>query len=330
MALEYGRGSLAAAHRTGVLVACPAVPHSNWYKGNIHTHTTESDGDSSPEHVAEWYNAHEYDFLALTDHDHLTVIEDAASNRDKWPLLIPGEEVTSRLFENTSPVHVNGIGISHHVEAAYEEGIVETLQENIDRIRAAGGLASIDHPNYKWAFGDREITQVTGAWAMEVHNAHPGANSLGGGGRPGTEAMWDRVLSAGTRLFGIASDDSHHYTGEFSADRSNPGRGWVVVRATDLDEDSLMTAMSEGDFYASTGVVIGELSISTSEVVIELAPRTDERLTTIFYGRNGRELWRSDDLTARYRPLRLDGYVRATVESSRGSRAWTQPVFVDG
>ena len=25
------------------------MPESNWYKGNIHTHTTESDGDADPD-----------------------------------------------------------------------------------------------------------------------------------------------------------------------------------------------------------------------------------------------------------------------------------------
>jgi len=45
------------------------------YRGNIHTHTTESDGDAEPEKVVEWYNNHGYDFLVLSDHNHLTILE---------------------------------------------------------------------------------------------------------------------------------------------------------------------------------------------------------------------------------------------------------------
>ena len=48
---------------------------AKWYKGNIHTHTTESDGDESPEHVAQWFDDHDYDFLVLSDHNVRTVIE---------------------------------------------------------------------------------------------------------------------------------------------------------------------------------------------------------------------------------------------------------------
>ena len=44
----------------------------NWYKGNIHTHTSMSDGDTDPYKVAGWFRRHGYDFLVLTDHDRLT------------------------------------------------------------------------------------------------------------------------------------------------------------------------------------------------------------------------------------------------------------------
>ena len=43
-----------------------------WYKGNTHTHTTESDGDTPPEEVALWYRDHGYNFLVLSDHNVLT------------------------------------------------------------------------------------------------------------------------------------------------------------------------------------------------------------------------------------------------------------------
>ena len=39
-----------------------------YYKGNLHTHTTNSDGKRSPEEVMAGYEALGYDYLALTDH----------------------------------------------------------------------------------------------------------------------------------------------------------------------------------------------------------------------------------------------------------------------
>jgi hypothetical protein len=38
-----------------------------WYRGNLHTHTINSDGDSPPYDVMAWYKRNGYQFLALTD-----------------------------------------------------------------------------------------------------------------------------------------------------------------------------------------------------------------------------------------------------------------------
>jgi len=50
----------------------PADPEPRWWKGNIHTHTLWSDGNDFPEMVAEWYRTHDYNFLALSDHNVLS------------------------------------------------------------------------------------------------------------------------------------------------------------------------------------------------------------------------------------------------------------------
>ena len=292
------------------------MPGKKWLKGNIHTHTTESDGDASPQHVAEWYKQHGYDFLVLSDHNHLTVLDEAAKHADDWPYLIPGEEVTSRLFGNTVPVHVNAIGIDSVIEPAYEETAQKTLQENVNRIREAGGLPSINHPNYKWTLNAQNLVDTTGTWAVEVYNGHSGSNSYGGGGMMSIEEMWDLALSAGNRMFGVATDDSHHYH-ESSPQLANPGRGWIVVKAENLDRPDLMQAMSEGEFYSSSGVVIAEMKNTVDEIVLEMEPYDSELFTTVFYGQDGRKLAEEHGPSVRFTPPRSQPYVRATVYSSR-------------
>lgn len=39
-----------------------------WFRGNLHTHTTLSDGRYTPERAAALYRDAGYDFIALTDH----------------------------------------------------------------------------------------------------------------------------------------------------------------------------------------------------------------------------------------------------------------------
>jgi hypothetical protein len=42
---------------------------SQWYRGNMHTHSLWSDGDDYPEMIAAWYKEHGYSFNVFTDHN---------------------------------------------------------------------------------------------------------------------------------------------------------------------------------------------------------------------------------------------------------------------
>ena len=246
-------------------------------------------------------------------------------------MLVRGEEVTS--LADGKPVHINGYGVESLVQPSESNDVLTAIRENVDAIRAAGGMASINHPNFKWAFTDRELAQVDGYTFVEIFNAHPWTNDEGGGTSPSSVAIWDRLLSGGKRVWGLAVDDAHHYTGEFSPLRSNPGLGWVQVRADELSQPSILNAMEQGDFYASTGVTLGELRSSTSEVVLEIEPELDNtgvpaRYLSEFTGKNGVVLHQSVNLTARSQPAPLDGYVRVQVYGARGTRASGRPVCV--
>jgi len=305
-----------------------------WYKGSLHAHTNRTDGDSPPERVWEWHREHGYDFLVIADHNVLTETAVPGGEGGERPILIPGEEITLVLGEAEVPVHVNGIGLEHEVGMARQvtpeigTTVAETLQTAIDRIREAGGLAQINHPNYKWAFDDRAMGMVEGASLLEIFNAHPITNSFGGAGSPSAEVMWDRLLTRGKRVWGVATDDAHHFTGEFAANRGNPGRGWVVVRAAELSAGAIVDGLKRGEFYSSTGVSLSDVRADGRKLSIEIEPLTNVRFSTVFSGENGQELWRSHGLSARYELSRLDRFVRATVYASHGARAWTQPVFL--
>ena len=311
-----------------------------WYRGNIHTHTTESDGDADPQAVVRWFRKHGYDFLVLSDHNHLTLLEYGARQRRlKRPLMIPGEEVTSRIKGGQVPIHINGIGISRVIEAVDAGEILPTIQANVDAIIAAGGIASINHPNYQWAFDHEYISQVTGASMMEVFNGVNLSNTYGAPGRPSAEEIWDRVLSTGLVIWGAAVDDSHHYH-DFAPERANPGRGWLMVQAPELSKEAIVDALASGRFYASTGVYLAELEQSEKAISLKVEqewarvwdnPRNwDEVYRIEFIGRGGVTLADHVGEEATYRVRGDEGYVRARITGSGGVRAWTQPVFTAG
>ena len=194
--------------------------------------------------MTSWYRRHDYDFLVLSDHNHMTLLDYVQGQRRfKRPLMIPGEEVSVRINSGQTAIHINGIGISRLVELIGAGEVVPTLQANVNAILGAGGLVSINHPNFTWAYDHHDLIQVNRARLLEVFNGHPGVNLLGAPGKYSYEEIWDGVLSAGKIMFGVATDNSHHYS-DYGPTRSNPGRGWVVVHAEELSQEAIVEGLA--------------------------------------------------------------------------------------
>src|SRR5579862_371173 len=298
-----------------------------WYRGNLHTHTINSDGDSPPYDVMAWYKRNGYQFLAITDHNTFTDPAPLDTNPNDNFLLIGAEEVT-----NPKTVHVNAIGITRVVPPQKGETVTALLQASIDAIRAEGGIPLINHPNFQWAFTAREMLPLKRVGLLEIASGHPLVNCDGDGQTPSAEQMWDELLSAGIHAFGVAVDDVHNFREEFSIDRANPGRGWVVVRAPALTREAILAGLNQGDFYASTGVTLKDVRATADSLTVEMQPGGEQpairRYRVVVVGKNGTVLAVSNQNPARYVFKGSEGYVRARIEDSGGRRAWTQPVFL--
>lgn len=299
------------------------APATRWYKGNLHSHTINSDGDSPPYELVTWYKRNGYHFLAITDHNTFTDPAPYDSNPNDTFLLIGAEEIT-----NPKVVHVNAIGISRVIPPRTGDGVTALLQASIDAVREQGGVPLINHPNFLWAFTAADMKPLKRTGLLEIASAHPIVNHAGDGKVPSTEQMWDELLTSGMRIWGAAVDDSHYFRGEFSATQANPGGAWVMVRAPALTRDAIVAALDAGEFYASTGPEIRDIRREPDALVVELAPPANQRrYRVVFIGEGGRVLSTSYENPARYSLTGSETYVRARVEDSNGLRAWTQPVW---
>jgi predicted metal-dependent phosphoesterase TrpH len=300
-----------------------------WYKGNTHTHTINSDGDSTPDEVVRWYREHGYNFLVLTDHNYLTEVDglNAVFGAAKKFLVIKGEEVSDKFQEK--PIHINGLNIKQVVEPQRGSSITSVIQNNVNAIRGAEGVPHVNHPNFHWAIGANDLKAVKNLRLFEVYNGHPQVNNLGGGGIPGLEAMWDDILSSGVALYGIAVDDAHSFKTPGDKTKATPGHGWVMVRAASLSAGDILRALEEGDFYASTGVTLRDYSADRKEIKIEIAEETRSKYTVQFIGSGGKILKEVTTNPAIYGFKGDEFYVRAKVIESNGKTAWTQPVFLN-
>ena len=307
-----------------------------WFKGNLHTHTNKSDGDSSPETVVDWYSNNKYDFLVLSDHNHLTILD---SNQTKL-LLIPGEEITLNL---PYTIHINAIGIKKVIEPTLRSTKVNTLQANIDNIINSGGLAEINHPNFRWALNEKDLVQVRGAHFIEVFNGNYNTHNYGGGGKKSVEEMWDEMLSKKIKIWGVAVDDSHHFKEEFAPHRHNPGRGWVEVFAKNLSEKNILDSMRNGYFYFSNGVKFKKINFNKEKIELSIAGDyfnkglsnsllTDSKYTTQLISNEGEIIEEINGKSVKFNLVNQNNeytYYRTKTISSTGSIGWTQPIFIN-
>ena len=307
-----------------------------WFKGNLHTHTNKSDGDSSPETVVDWYSNNKYDFLVLSDHNHLTILD---SDQTKL-LLIPGEEITLNL---PYTIHINAIGIKKVIEPTIRPTKVKTLQANIDNIINSGGLAEINHPNFRWALNEKDLVQIRGAHFIEVFNGNYNTHNYGGGGKKSVEEMWDEMLSKKIKIWGVAVDDSHHFKEEFAPHRHNPGRGWVEVFSKDLSEKNILDSMRNGNFYFSNGVKFKNISFNKEKIELSISGDyfnkglsnslvTDSKYTTQLISNYGEIIKEVDGKTVKFNLIKNTQkytYFRTKTISSTGSIGWTQPIFIN-
>jgi hypothetical protein len=135
------------------------------------------------------------------------------------------------------------------------------------------------------------------------------------------------MLTAGKRIYGVAVDDTHHLKRVLDEGMVPPGKAWVMVRSEKRDAKSILAALAAGDFYASNGVELAELTIDRKSIVVRVREKHLARYRIQFIGSGGRVLQETAGLTATYKIRGNEPYVRAKVIDSNGLAAWGQPVF---
>jgi hypothetical protein len=320
---------LAALPAPPALPALPAQsPPAQYFKGNLHTHTLNSDGDSTPDDVVKWYREHGYHFVTITDHNYLTSVDGLNALHgatDKF-LVMKGEELTDRFGDK--PLHVNAFEPSSFVAPSSGSSVLDGVQKMVDAIRGVGGVPSINHPNFGWAISAEELLAVQRTRLFEVYNGHPTVNNIGGGGVPGLEEVWDRILSSGKMIYGIGVDDAHYFKRPEDKTAPRPGQAWVYVRAPRLESRALLEALERGEFYASTGVELQSIQSSASALTVTIKKQASSKYRIQFIGRQGRVLSEATESPASYTFKGDEAYVRAKVIESNGAQAWIQPVPV--
>ena len=295
-----------------------------FWRGNLHTHSTRSDGVLSPEEVCRRYRAEGYDFLALTDHFiglYGYPIVDTLPFRSPGFTTLLGAEVHSGAMSNGELWHILAVGLPSDFAPSdspdfHPKPGQETGAEIAARAVAAGAFVAIAHPQWS-GLTLEDARGITAAHAVEVYN-HGCAT---GCDRPDGFSIADLLLTEGRRLSLIATDDAHF---------SEPDHfgGWVMVKATENTPEALLTALKDGAFYSSQGPELRDVWVDGDHVVVE----SSAVVSAIVQGRGtGARAVHGASMTSTRVPMaRLNGspWLRVTVIDAAGKRAWSNPIWL--
>lgn len=325
----------------------------NFYKANLHTHTTVSDGSFSPEAVKKAYLEQGYSIVAFTDHEvllphpelcgedflpitsfEISVDEPAKGNGysflKTYHLNLYAKDPAARYSSCCSEAAVwlehsraflspecKGQTQTRHYSAEFVNGLIRKANEE-------GFLVSYNHP--VWSSQNyADYAALKGLWGVEVYNT--GCVRVG---LPDTPQPFDDLLRKGERVFPLATDDSHGDGDRFG--------GFVMVKAKRLRYPDVMDALERGDFYASSGPAVTSLVFEDGIVRAGTSPAREIVLSTErrFACRKSGEGLRGAEFDLRAyleESLRCDPasprpYFRLTVTDEAGERAYTRAYFL--
>ena len=298
------------------------ITNGSWYKGNLHCHTTNSDGKLTPEETVERYKSKGWSFLALTDHQYYSHLSQLG---DEDFLILPGTELSVIKPDPTRIYHIlaigkescgqnNGFSNGEYIEEPEWKGLC-TPQEYIDRITESNNLAVFCHPN--WSRLELEdFVDLSGYFALEIFNfgcaieSHTGLSI----------DYWDSLLRRGRKIWGVATDDAHHIL----EDRCG---GWIGVNSPSLSQKDIIASIIDGNFYASNGPEIFEFYVSEGEVNVLSSPVKAIHFVTyeyMGYSKISQELITKASYKLRGNEL----YVRVECVDEHGNTAWSNPIFL--
>lgn len=207
-------------------------------------------------------------------------------------IMIESEEITER----EHIIHTNATNILELIEPVTGPSVEETIRMNIDAVVAQSGrtgqemIPHLNHPNFRSAVTAEHMAPVENLRLFELYNGHRGVFNFGAeDGVKDLERVWDIILTRRLAelgldlVFGLAADDAHNYETS-TVDVSRPGRGWVMVRSRFLTPESIVRALQNGDFYASTGVTIASVKADENEYRVQVEPEDGVDYTIHFIG----------------------------------------------
>lgn len=316
----------------------------NWYKGNLHSHTVNSDGMLKPEEAVKLYKDNGYNFLCLSEHDIYTDYRKEFNTEDF--IIIPGIEYSAILYdkENKNRLkihHVHGILGTEKMQNESKGKLLKHMehipplkftkewegskvsQQMVDMLKEHGCVTTYNHPIWS-RVTENEFTDINNVSALEIFNYNTVQESNTGY----DVTYWDLMLRKGKKINGFASDDNHN-EGLFN----DSCGGWICVKAPSLTHDNIVKAFISGNYYSSAGPKIYDFGIKDDVVYIKSSNVNKINFICGNVINDGVSiLGEKFEDTLTYGEYKLKGhetYVRVECIDKYGRTAWTNPIYLN-
>lgn len=287
-----------------------------FFKGNVHTHSTRSDGARGPAEVCATYREAGYDFLALTDHFQAKFgfpIVDTRPWRTEGFTTILGAEVHAPATALGETWHILAVGLPLDFAHTFE---AESGPQLAQRCLDAGAFVALPHPGW-YALSTADAATIPGAHAVEIYN-HTSATRID---RGDGAYLIDQLLAEGRRVNLLATDDAHFHSDDAFG-------GWLMVKAGANEPAALLAALKAGHFYSTQGPTIEAIHWGEDSVEVHCSPAS----TVAVLGRGSRSMPAIAPGQTRavlpLAPRMLEGgFGRIVVVDEAGKKAWSNPYW---
>ncbi len=297
-----------------------------FYRGNLHTHSTRSDGVLDPQEVCRRYHAEGYDFVVLTDHfvgRYDYPITDTSNYRNDGFTTVLGAELHAGTMRNGLIWHLLAVGLPADFDPPDVPDFksIDGTESGVDiarRARDAGAFVAIAHPHWS-RMTEADALSITAAHAVEIYNHGCAIDN----DRGESLMVLDHLLSQDRHMNLIATDDAHFSTPDHFG-------GWVMVKAVENTPEALLAALKAGEYFSSEGPQIHDIRIVDDGIQVDCSS-----CVTIIVQGNGTGTATLHGMSMTTGHLSRDSltdsqWLRVTVVDRAGKRAWSNPVWNDG
>jgi len=249
----------------------------NFYKANLHCHSTNSDGTKTVEELKRDYMAHGYSVIAFTDHEVYVNHDDLTDENflalNGYELGVNEEKTSERESRKTCHICYIAIDKSTDVTVCFNKNknLGHHSDLHFDKQKYIGS------PNYERTYSGEGISEMMRlgrengyfvtynhpTWSLEAYpqySEYHGMNAMEmvnfgcviAGYDDDNGHCYDDLLNCGNKIFCIATDDNHNRHPDSDPSCDSYG-GYTVITAPELEYSQITKALVNGQFYSSTG-----------------------------------------------------------------------------